>query len=816
MLSGQIQSAPTNNIQTQYTSEDGPSTITGTLMDSTTNTTLPFPTVSVIKPQNPQKYILRTVADTEGKFEVQLAKNDTFLLIFESVGLVAKYVPVVTNKTTINLGKIFVQQAVTELEEMMVSAQRPLVKAAIDRITYDLSADPDAATSSTFDILNKVPLLSVGQDDKIQLKGSTKYKVYIDGRPSNLTATDPSMALKSIPASTVESIEVITEPGAKYDSEGLDGIINIVTKSALSGYMLNINANGNTRPGAGGGAYFTMKAGKFGMSFNGQYHYGENPFMSNVSTIYKNNADTRSQEMIVESNSVWHYFYGNLHASYEFDSLRLLSLSVGGNGGSNGNLGTSNSYRIGLLGDTLSSYLMNSDGSGFRSGVSASLDYQRSFKKKDQDLTFSYLFNYNPTNSKSISEVIGMNYPSYTKRLDSRANNNEHTFQVDYTEPFKDIHILEVGAKYILRQNLGTNTSSLLDSINDKWMEIPADDNSNLSQMQHIVGAYGSYSLRLKKWNFRVGARVEYMNQDVNTTDTMMKYNFFNVIPSVNISYTPAQGHNLSLGYTQRLSRPGIYYLNPFWNDTDPHNISQGNPNLDPEIGHSVSLGYGYYSQKININASFSGNYINNSIQSVSSMLSDTVLYTTYENIGRNMSAYGNIYLQWTICKWASLWGNFSGAYNYYEGGKELAISNGGWNASVYGGLNFSLPWKLKLGANGGYSTPTTTLQGEYSGWYFYQLSLKKGFLNNSLNISLSANNFAQRNITYTNIVDTEFYKKTNVTQMKGMSFQVSISYQLGKMKEQVRKAKKTIKNTDTMGGGNQNVNSQQGGQGQQ
>ena len=154
---------------------------------------------------------------------------------------------------------------ILQLNEVRVVAQRPLVKVEVDKLTYSAKDDPDATTSSVLDLLRKVPLVTVDGEDNIRLKGSGNFKFYLNGKPSNMISGNPSQVLKGMPANSVKDIEVITDPGAKYDAEGVGGIINLVTeRRADDGYTGSVGANGNTLGGYGGNAYLTTKYGKFG------------------------------------------------------------------------------------------------------------------------------------------------------------------------------------------------------------------------------------------------------------------------------------------------------------------------------------------------------------------------------------------------------------------------------------------------------------------------------------------------------------------------------------------------------------------------
>ena len=164
------------------------------------------------------------------------------------------------DKQPVDMGKIALSEQSTELDEVQVVAQRPLVKVEIDKLTYNAKDDPESSTSNVLDLLRKVPMVTVDGEDNIQLKGSSSFKIYMNGKPSNMITNNPSQVLKSMPANSVKDVEVITDPGAKYDAEGVGGIINIITDKRMDeGYSGSVGANGDTFGGYGGNAYLSLK-----------------------------------------------------------------------------------------------------------------------------------------------------------------------------------------------------------------------------------------------------------------------------------------------------------------------------------------------------------------------------------------------------------------------------------------------------------------------------------------------------------------------------------------------------------------------------
>ena len=252
----------------------GKITIKGTVLDSLTNEVVPYATLRITTKDRPDVLEKAAATDDNGKFSLTLNKRGDFIMNIQYLGkdpLSRSFT--IKNENLLDFGKVLLKNSKTTLSEVVVSAQRPLVKVDLDKITYSLEDDPDSKTSTLMDMLKKVPMITVDAEDKIELKGSSSYKIYMDGKPSSMLANNPKDILKSMPASSIKNIEVITDPGPKYDAEGLAGIINIITnkQSSLGGYTATVNSRVDTRGGYGLGAFLTMKKGKIG--FTGNYNY---------------------------------------------------------------------------------------------------------------------------------------------------------------------------------------------------------------------------------------------------------------------------------------------------------------------------------------------------------------------------------------------------------------------------------------------------------------------------------------------------------------------------------------------------------------
>jgi len=781
-------------------------TVKGMVLDSVSRESIPYVTISIASVEKPELYLKRIASGVKGDFELAMTKTGNYRISFESVGMTkqTRSITIAPEQKILSLGKIAMAAGNKNLGEVTVTALKPLIKVDLDKISYDMKSDPEAQSATTLDMLRKVPLVTVDGDDKIKLKGSSSFKVYINGKPSGMMTNNASQALKSMPASSVKSIEVITEPGAKYDAEGIGGIINIVTDKALSGITGTLRAGADTRGGKNGGLYFSSKVGKFGLTANLNYYAQNSP--QNIFYSERENLNPQSVGFIRQdshSKSKYTQGYGSVESSYEFDSLNLVSFSMNGYLGGNTSNSEGKTSMLGVNRDTLSAYDQLLHSSGDWGGVDLSLDYQRTFKKPEQLFTLSYRYGYSPDNTDNTSTLIGLiNYAGSKQHIQSEARGDEHTFQVDYTEPFNKIHVVEFGAKYILRLNASTNTYLQQNQTTQVWEPISNRPENNLDQTQDILGAYGSYTLKLKKLSMKMGVRYEQTWSNVEVKDTNFQVKFRNLVPSVSMSYKFSESTSLRLSYNQRISRPGIWYLNPFLDNSNPNDVSQGNPDLKPEIQNSFSLNYSNITPKLTINTNLFTSFTNNSIERVSKYLNDSVVYATYKNIGQTKNTGMSMSVNWQPNKLLRFNGDGGVGYTSLSTNDGSGLKNDGVNYNVWIGSQYTLPYEIKWIVNTGYYSPNISLQGQSSGFYYYNTTLSHEFFKKKLTVNLRASNFITKTREFTSSMTTADYRTHSVYTNVFRNFGVTVVYTFGKLKEQIKKVQRTIENTDVKGGG--------------
>lgn len=788
--------------------------IKGIVIDSANNQPLGFATVA-LKDAVTKQPVKTTLTKDNGTFEFVNLSNKTYTITLIYISYRTKTIDVPAFKQdggTTDLGKIILSPSSGQLKEVSINEAKPLIKQEVDRIAYDVQADPEIKAQSVLDMIRKVPLLSVDANDNIKLKGNGNYKILINGKESALMAKSPSDVLKSMPATNIEKIEVITTPPAKYDAEGLTGIINIITKkNADQGYNGSVNGRVNSVWGPGINLNLTMKQGKFGLAgFMGYGSSGTNPnYFGNTQTFTGTNA------MLVQTGSnsfTGHNTYGNAELSYEIDSLNLITGSYQFFGGANNQLALQNTSQSNNLSQTVQQYTLNNNGYNNFNGLDASINYQMGFKhKKDQLLTLSYKYSYSPNtqfNDNVIVATVGAGQPNYQQYNES--GNKEHTIQLDYVQPVNKRVNIETGGKAILRNNYSDFTTKTLNSSTNEY-DVTASQTNNFNYHQDVYSFYNSYQVKLEKWTGKAGLRIEHtdINADFSSAGLPFSSNYNNLIPSVSLQHN-FKSTSLTFGFTQRIQRPGIFQLNPFVDKSNPQFINIGNPDLKPELNNTFELNFSSFS-KNSITAGLSYAFSDNSIQSVSDTSTQTingknvtVTTTSFQNLGSNKTLGLNLNTNLSPVKGLNisinaqlthLW--LKGTYNGSQ------YSNDGFGGNVFFNIGYKTKTGYRLGFNGGYFYGDVTLQGRNGNFLYNSYVLGKDFLkNNKATISLVANNpyskyFHQDSYTST----SNFYQSTYFSGPY-QSFAVRFNYRFGKLNSDIKKNQRGINNDDTKGGG--------------
>jgi len=505
------------------------------------------------------------------------------------------------------------------------------------------------------------------------------------------------------------------------------------------------------------------------------------------------------------NESYFNYISGEL--SYEIDTLNLLSAKFSLNGNDFNSQGLQTVEELSSSGERTQAYERINPSAGHWYGYEVGLDYQHTFKRdKNQLLTLSYKYGDERNGSEAnllFNPILNYMGPAETRTLND-GNSVEQTYQADYVHPFKK-HSLEVGTKAILRENGSDYYYRNYNPETQAFEEVPGLSNE-FDYSQDIYAAYASASLRSEKWGLRLGTRLEQTVVDANfkSSGSVAEQDYLSFVPNITLTRTLKNMASLRASYTQRIERPGLWYLNPYVNRTNEKNISYGNPNLEAATSHVFSLAHSLFKGSNSLNSTLSHAFTNNAIQSYTTFNpADSVSSTTYGNIGRNgtttLSLSGNA----TLFQKLSL--NLNGTLNYTDISGSINgqnLQNSGLSGYMHSNASYRFEKNWRASLNLGYYAPRVLLQGKSSGQFWNGFSVSKDFLKDQkANVSLSVQSPLDKYFTYYNeLSDTDFYQRSENRNVR-RRISLGLSYKFGKLKDDIKRTRRGIKNDDLKGG---------------
>ena len=734
------------------------------------------------------------------------------LLLLMTVGAGASTAQTKTDTTKVKSDSITWSK---ELDGVVVKAQKQLIKQEIDRIGYDVQADEESKTQTVMDMLRKVPMVTVDGQDNILVKGNSSYKIYKNGHYDPSLSKNAKETFKSMPASMVKRIEVITDPGAREDAEGVDAILNIVMVdgSKMQGMTGVVSASYNTNNQRNLYTSLTGQMGKLLASVD--YGYGG---MSSRSTVSITDTERRyldtgnRMQSHSDGTNPGAIHYSNLNASYDIDSLNLLSASFGGYFYKLNVQGDGSSALTNPLGQPVYSFNNHYWMPGYsHSSWNGRMDYEHKTRRKGERLTLSYMLaltRQHTDQENTYTDLVNAPF-RYTGSLQTeRERFTEHTFQTDWLRPLGKGHQLEVGAKYISRNNNSHNTQNFFDlKVQSDYVDYSGIDMLTDNEFEHttrVLAGYADYIYNHKKWSARAGLRYEYSymkgQYPDGKGDTFGKH-LSDWVPQVSLKYQLTDAQSLKLSFTTSINRPGISYLNPAV-VTSPTSVHYGNANLVSSHTQRISLIYSYILPKLTLQIAPAYNYSSEGISTIQTARND-IRYTTYDNVLRYRRFSVEQYVQWKPFDGTTVVINNNLRYEHYEN-PNLGYRTFGWSDNFYANLSQKLPWNLLLymvayGKMGHSPNGIYYMQHSYQGYYF---SLQRSFLkDNRLTVRIGAN--APFNKYWTSEAETVNgdYRDFQQSWNNARSFSLSITWRFGSLKANVKKAEHSIENDDVVGG---------------
>jgi len=781
----------------------GKGKISGGVVDSISKQPVEYVTVALHK-SGKDTPVDGSLSDSKGMFTLKEVKNGTYDLHVSYLGYSSKIISNILISDSLPekmLGKIIISPEQKLLDEVVITGQQALIENKIDRIVYNATKDISNKGGTAADVLRKVPTLSVDLDGNVSMRGSQSIRVLINGKPSGVMSSSVSEAMKMIPSDEIEKVEVLTSPGAKYDAEGSAGIINIITKrKTIKGFSGNLNVSAGTRS-TFAGANVNLKYDKIGFNAG----FGGFGWRANGTMEANRELDSPFGSLLLRQSgdNNTNGLGGRLNFGVDYDITDKDNINAGVAFRKFGmSLDNSISFVQTLDGvPVFQQFRRDQDSYNDNKNVDVTLDYKHKFKKENQELTISGQFtdNIRPTEYE-VNQYDPNNALNYTEYSNNDGKNVETTAQIDYSHPFTKKLNLDIGAKAIFRQ---IESIYQFDTIaqGSGLRERDLRRSGQFGFNQNVYAGYAEATWTITdKWGVKAGLRYEgtEIEGDIFKQERDLNQTYSNLLPSATLSYKWGSD-GLKLAYNQRLQRPGLFYLNPYSNQADPKNITQGNPDLDVELTHNVEVAYNKYVGLSSVNASIYRRFTNNAIEAVRIPRGDT-LVTTYFNQARNVNT--GINLSGNIMKGYKFMvgGNIDVSYVQIEN-KTLGINNTGINYGINGFLNWTLYDVWGVQGYAGFRGPTFTAQGKTTSFYFYGIGAKRDILKKKGTISIGVDNpFTPYQKLRTEITSNGVTYNA-VNKFYAFGGRLSFNWMFGKMNFSNRQSKKGVNNNDVKSG---------------
>ena len=788
--------------------------IKGSVVDAGDQSPLDFVNVTLFK-QGSKKPITLVSTDSNGSFVIPTIENGKYNVRLTYVGFTTVNQVVEVNNNHVDLGVIKMDADSKNLKEVEVVAQGTQMHFDVDKKVFNVDQNIAAAGGSASDVLKNIPSVTVDDQGNVSLRKDGNVEVWINGKASGLTADNRAQVLQQMPAESIESVEVMTNPSAKYNPEGSAGIINIVMKqNHKAGYYGSVTAglttpdNGKLGKNLGASINYTsskvdayMNLGYRAMSFEG----GGTTNRRNDSTqlIQNNTMQTSFSGLFMRAGIDYHLDKRN--------SIGLSGFGMAGSGKQNTNIHNIQTDFLTTPYTLMRDYNQVNSGTGTRPSLNLNLDYHHDFDKKGSNLLANLSYsnhnrggNNNYLQTDSITKAVS----NITQITDSK--NTELEFKLDYTNKLTDDSKLEAGWQSDVSNRLSA-TSGVQNPTPANGLTSPIDIPSyydNFNYYEQIHAGYLTYGNRLDKLTFQLGLRAEYFtNNSTITTRTatesdsiqqVPRKNLFHVFPSFYLTYSLPNDGELQFNYSNRVNRPRGQQINPYKNFSDSTNISYGNPNLAPQYSSSLELNYVKTWGAQMLSTSVYYHNTDNVIQNVH-FLDGKTLESTYlnvasaENTGLELISKNSLFRFLNLTTTVNVYYSKldSASFKNPTNNQTIGISgssNLSWSANVMANFMLSKTFSGQITAE--YESPQLISQGTENAKFTMDMGIRKTFMNRKFTVSMNIRDLLNSDHDNQTTKGVGFTQTTS-SYFHGRMLGLTLSYNFGNTKPKPADMKK-------------------------
>ncbi len=769
--------------------EQAPIVITGTVLDDETNQPLEYATLVLQSSDNPDK-VTGGITDINGKFSVEVAPGNYDARV-EYISYKTQQFPSKAYNSNTDLGTIKLTLDVAQLEGVEVIAEKTTVELRLDKKIYNVGKDLTVSGGTVSDVLDNVPSVSVDVEGNVQLRGNDDVRILINGKPSAITGLNSAEALQQLPAESIEKVEVITSPSARYDAEGSGGIINIILRrSKLQGMNGALTANLGEPARYGLNGNLNYRTGDVNIFTNTGYNYRKSPGNSFDNTVFfdENGNFTNSITEDEERERIRKGINSNIGVEWYINETSSITQSIFIRSSDNSNETLNNFSQQDFDLNTTSGYRLDEEAEEDET-FQYSFNYDKRFNDSGHNLTFA--FQYEDSQEIEASEIIQNDFLSETVRT---AEDQRRVFlQTDYVLPIGENHQFEIGYRGDFnRLETDYDVAFIQPTINELGITNP----SNVLDFKETINAiYTQFGSKINKFSYLAGLRYESTRLIINQIESndFARNNFDGFFPTLNLNYEMSEKQSLSLGYNRRLRRPRSFFLNPFPSRSSPTNLFQGNPRLTPSYSNQVDLGYINRFEKVTLNTSV---YFQRATDVITFITEDTgedtffdgqqvsILRRTPVNLAKN-DRYGFEFT--TNYRPTRNW-NLNGNFNIFNlitrgdfNGQNFDAENLSWFIRLNNKVTLfkSIDWQTRFFYRGPRETAQSRSQGIASVSLAFSKDLFKEKASLALNISDVFNSGKRISRTF-----TPFFENNSEFQRRVRSINLAFTYRFNQKKK--------------------------------
>jgi ferric enterobactin receptor len=793
--------------------------INGLVLDSLSDKPIEYATIALLQEEN-KKAVNGTTADARGHFEITNIPEGRYILTIFFMGYKAiNKAGIVINKENplVSINSIKLVPIQINLKEVSITADKNIIENRLDKMVYNVDKDVTSQGGVATDILKKVPQVSVDVDGNVELQGNGNIRFLIDGKPSSIFGNSVADVLQSIPSSQIKSIEIITNPGAKYDAEGTGGIINIILKkNEAQGFNGNISLTTGSRL-ENGSINLNARKGKLNVNtfLNGNAQL-KSAILNSSNRLSKENLSSESTRLI--QNGVTDFsrngYQGGIGFDYALSSRDDINGAISVNHFGNSNSGTTNRQQIHLdaNGNPISSIssLVDAENNFHSETFDWNLNYKRTFKKEEQ--AFDILYSASNANNYGLFQQTQYFTTPSSIFSGSKGNNPGQNLQsnisINYTHPITKSFLIETGAKTVI-ESIQANSDIYIFNAKTNLYDFSIPQSSINTYKRDIYAYYLSGTFKLSRLDIKAGSRIENTQTNANFSNAgnLIIAPYTVLVPSLVVSFPIDQSQTIKLSYSHRIQRPNYRDLNPFNNASDPKNITTGNPHLTPELADNIELGYNKYFQKetnINVSLFYRGN--RDDIQSFTRYFSSytvgdstykNVAITTRENIGLESNIGLNIFASVPISSKIQLRTNTSMYQRYIYNNLEPSNNISGFNYRINFNGTYQITPSVIFEAFLNYNSPRTNVQGTMPSFTTYNLALRKQLFHKKGSIAFTTTNPFTKYVNQVTNLTGQNFTLYNLRELPYQSFGINFTYKFGKMEFKKQKALEDVNLTN-------------------